>query len=179
MYPILHLGTLGQKSRFWSKIAKIKPWWNDNFLTNLGDFFTSRNSQFWHKNKNFQTTYSRLCSFWTKNGPLTHCVRLESSKTCCGNPNIFAGGHIQDRSFSSTCHNIGPPKVINKGQKRNLVFHIIILVVVFLHIHTREKKFTGSTQRRLKVSFLSQKRCKGKDHSKGRQSDLRGRRGSP
>merc|ERR1711860_331158 len=26
-----------------------------------------------------------------------------------------------------------------------------------------------STQRRLKVSFLSQKRCKGKDHSKGRQ----------
>ena len=38
------------------------------------EFFTAKNIQFWHKIEiDHFSSFSRICNFWTKNGPLTHC----------------------------------------------------------------------------------------------------------
>ena len=80
MYQILKL--LGPNSRFWPKIAlnKIMKW---QFLTNLGakiqmhfEFFTTKNNQFWHKNRNwpFFEAFQQFVVFGQKMD-LWHTVR--------------------------------------------------------------------------------------------------------
>ena len=129
---------------FGPKMAQIKPW-NDNFdqirhkNSNISNFLPLKKVNFETKIKIVHfSSFSRICSFSTKNGPLTHCGCGPAMADCSSRKNSGMLKWLEfelqigvSKGFSSPCF--------------SLFFHVFnpTLHVLLLLSSTRNIEFKG------------------------------------